>query len=56
MLTGKLGAFGAGVEGVASCENGCRALGKTHSNSGTCTGGQKLPGTDTYTPTGCCCK
>jgi len=67
MLTGKLGAFGAGVEAAVSCENACKATGHDLSGVGTgvltesgCNLLQKstiLPGKFGDIPEGnvCCC-
>ena len=54
MITGKLGAFGEGLESAASCENVCNGLGKTGSNSASCSSGIKIPG-DFSDFTNCCC-
>ena len=66
ILTGKLGGFSAGVEGVVSCENTCKALGmkaKTTYTKASCVadadgdGYRYMSGTysDVSPPRACCC-
>ena len=64
MITGKLGAFGKGVSSAASCENACKAFGKSDGDPvgiGDCVtlipGGIRLSGTYPDVPDNleCCC-
>ena len=70
MLTGKLGAFGKGVESASSCENTCKAIGRdeiytriTESGCKSTNGATYMPGIysdikggTATSPYVCCCR